>query len=72
MTQCEPQYANDDGWTDWVQPVPQGYLMQCCGCDLIHEVEFRVVKRVDGGTSEYTVDDNTVRAQFRMKRVEAK
>lgn len=71
MTQCEPQYANEDGWTDWVTPVPQGYLMQCCDCGLVHEAEFRVVRRVNGGTREYTIEDENVRVQFRMRRGDA-
>ena len=40
--ECESQEALEDGWCDWVCPKPQGYLMQCCDCGLIHEVESRV------------------------------
>jgi len=68
MTECEPQYANEDGWTDWVTPIPKGYLMQCCDCKLIHEVEFRVAQRINDGTEERTVEDDDVRAQFRLRR----
>jgi hypothetical protein len=66
--ECEPQHANEDGWTDWITPVTSGYLMQCCDCKLIHEVEFRVAHRVNGGADEYTVEDADFRAQFRMRR----
>ncbi len=33
---CEPQEEVEDGWCNWVCPKPQGYLMQCCDCELIH------------------------------------
>lgn len=41
--QCEtmdPQ--DDDGWSEWIHPLP-GYLMQCCDCGLIHEMEYAIV-----------------------------
>lgn len=38
---CQPEYANDDGWTDWIHPLP-GYRMQCCDCGLVHVLELRV------------------------------
>lgn len=31
-----------DGWCDWVHPVQTGYRMACCGCGLVHEVDYRV------------------------------
>jgi hypothetical protein len=41
--------AGEDGWSDWIHPLP-GYLLQCCDCDLIHDMEFAIVPRseVDG------------------------
>lgn len=47
------EYAGEDGWSRWVQPITKGYRMQCCDCGLVHLVDFRVV---------------AARAQFRMKR----
>jgi hypothetical protein len=47
--------AGPDGWSDWVQPAMSGYLLKCCNCDLVHEVEFvalRVVKRRADGLVE--------------------
>lgn len=38
---------------EWVQPVRTGYKMACCDCGLVHELDFRVVKR---------------RVQFRVRR----
>jgi len=67
--QCEPQEALEDGWCDWVCPKPQGYLMQCCDCELIHEVDFRVVKYESRDSEVYEViDDPNLQAQMRMKR----
>lgn len=42
--QCKPVYANEDGWTDWQKPIMRSYLLQCCNCNLIHSVDFRVVR----------------------------
>ena len=42
--ECEPQEEVEDGWCNWVCPKPRGYLMQCCDCELIHAVDFRVVR----------------------------
>lgn len=41
-----PRYAkvttNDDGWSDWIQPVSTGYKMACCDCGLVHTMDFRI------------------------------
>ncbi len=67
--QCEPQPALEDGWSDWVCPKPIGYLMQCCDCELIHEVDFRVVKYESKDSEVYeVVNDPNLQAQMRMKR----
>jgi len=67
--QCAPQPALEDGWCDWVCPRPQGYLMQCCDCELIHEVDFRVVRYESEDSEVYeVVDDSNLQAQMRMKR----
>lgn len=38
----EVMEAGPDGWCDWVHPLP-GYLMQCCDCGLVHQMEFAIV-----------------------------
>lgn len=43
---CEPMIAGEDGWCEWIHPLP-GYLMQCCDCGLIHEMEFAIGETVD-------------------------
>ena len=67
--ECEPQFANDDGWCDWVCPKPIGYLMQCCDCGLIHEMELRVAKYQPRPCEVFeVVSDPDLEVQFRMKR----
>lgn len=41
---AEQMYADENGWSDWIHPM-RGYLMQCCGCDLVHEMEFAIEER---------------------------
>jgi hypothetical protein len=33
---------------EWVQPKRRGYLMKCCGCGLVHRINFRLVRRGNG------------------------
>ena len=67
--QCEPQEEVENGWCDWVCPKPQGYLMQCCDCELIHEVDFRVVQYEPKPSEVYeVVDDPNLQAQMRLRR----
>lgn len=35
---CDQKYAGE-----WEQPIRKGYLLQCCGCGLIHSMDFRIV-----------------------------
>lgn len=69
---CEPQYENEDGWCDWTCPTHKGYLMQCCDCGLIHNVEFKVLEvaeKKDDGTWDATeTDEGAFRVALRMKR----
>jgi hypothetical protein len=67
--ECEPQEEVEDGWCDWVCPKPMGYLMQCCDCELIHEVDFRVVRYESEDSEVYAVvDDPNLQAQMRLRR----
>lgn len=34
------QAVNGD-WSRWVQPVMRKYLMACCDCGLVHEMQFQ-------------------------------
>ncbi len=46
MTRIQTEFANEDGWTDWVHPLP-GYKLACCDCGLVHVMEFDI-ETVDG------------------------
>lgn len=35
---------NDDGWSDWIQPIRRGYKFRCCDCGLVHNMDFRMRK----------------------------
>ena len=43
----------------WEQPVMNGYLMKCCDCGLVHEVDFRIA---------YGKKEEANRVQLRMRR----
>lgn len=46
--QCEPMHpVDEDGWCEWIHPLP-GYLMQCCDCGLVHDMQFAIVPPSDG------------------------
>jgi hypothetical protein len=62
----------EDGWSEWVCPDPDGYLMKCCDCGLVHEAEFGVVRYKSETEREdcEPVDDPNLQAVFRMRRNE--
>lgn len=70
LTQCEPQPAvTEEGFCEWVCPKPTGYLMQCCDCGLVHEVEFRVAQYEPNRSEVFkVVEDPDLQAQLRMRR----
>lgn len=41
----EKMVEGDDGWSDWVHPLP-GYRMKCCDCGLVHDMEFAIAERL--------------------------
>lgn len=43
---------------EWVQPRRKSYLMKCCDCGLVHEMEFKLV----------TYGDNKHKIRFRAWR----
>lgn len=71
------------GFSRWVNPILNGYMMGCCDCGLVHEMEFRAFKRgkvrKDGSykltvlrPSEYGVRLRARRAEVYTKRERAK
>ena len=67
---CEPvSPIDDDGWSDWICPKPHGYLMQCCDCGLIHEVDSRVAQYEPRPSEKFVVvNDKNMQCQWRMRR----
>ena len=65
-------HGDDEGWSEWACPDPDGYLMKCCGCGLVHEAEFGVVRYKSETEREDCdkVDDPNLQAVFRMRRSE--
>lgn len=66
------EYANKNGWSDWILPIMRGYKLACCDCGLVHDMEFDAVvvqsklksKRLIKST---TLDKDLFRVQFRLK-----
>lgn len=64
--------VNKDGWSRWETPIMKGYLMHCCDCGLVHEVEFQAGVQKEGkrnGWFEMEEIPNG-RVSLRMRRIE--
>lgn len=60
----EKPQPDESGWTDWIQPVMDGYKLRCCDCDLVHRMDFRV----EGDRVQFRVlRDNRATAASRRK-----
>jgi hypothetical protein len=61
-----------DGWSEWVCPAPDSYLMKCCDCGLVHELQFRVAQYAAPRPSEEfdICADPQLQAQFRAQCAE--
>lgn len=61
-----PQYeaVTEDGWSEWIVPVLDGYQMSCCDCGLVHTIQF---KAADDGYPMFRVKRNN-RATGQMRR----
>lgn len=62
-----------DGWTAWTYPAA-GYLMGCCDCGLVHELQFRVSRQTGApnAAGQFEVEhlaDPALRPSFRVKRI---
>ncbi len=67
-----PMIEGDDGWCDWIAPIP-GYRFMCCDCGLVHEMEFRIVKQTGptdaaGTWPSRAPKEKGLRVAFRAKR----
>lgn len=66
MIECEPMHPDEEGWSEWIHPLP-GYLMQCCDCGLVHEAQFQIAVGNDNAAFNPGEDDEHV-VIFRMRR----
>lgn len=48
------------GWSEWIRPKQRGYLMGCCDCGLIHELDFVAIEGAPFKDGQ--------RAAFKVKR----
>lgn len=58
------------GWCDWIMPIPKGYHLKCCGCGLVHEVQFKAFAETNQKRNgAFTVVELPwpIRAMFRMR-----
>lgn len=69
-TQCEVMVEQEDGWSEWIHPLP-GYKLQCCDCGLVHDMEFAIgdrrVEDIGGPLNEGESDEGGV-VIFRARR----
>lgn len=61
--------AMEDGWCDWEYHSPLESSLLCCDCELIHEVDVRVVRYESLDSEVYeVVNDPNLEAQIRLRR----
>jgi hypothetical protein len=57
----------EDG--EWIQPVVEGYKLECCDCGVVHTLNFRIK---DGEIQFQAVRDNRATGQTRRFRTTPK
>jgi len=62
------------GFSRWVRPVMHKYLMACCDCGLVHEMQFKSIYHIksyaDGSWVGKPLPRNKFRVMFRARRAE--
>jgi hypothetical protein len=62
------------GFSRWLNPKMRGYLMACCDCGLVHEMEFRVFEKgktyKDGSYTVAPLPSTRYGVSFRARRAE--
>ncbi len=55
----------------WVRPIRNGYLMQCCDCGLVHKIDFKVVRNIGERhrLGNHGTDRRRYSVEFRASRV---
>lgn len=44
MPRFKKHAEQEDGWSEWINPVKRKYKMACCDCGLVHNMDFRIVE----------------------------
>lgn len=57
-----------NGWTRWVPPKMKGYLLKCCDCGLVHEMDFKVVLSSRYKGERIATEVQGFQVLFRVKR----
>jgi hypothetical protein len=64
--------VNTRGYSRWVNPAMGGYMMACCDCGLVHEMQFRVIEkgktRKDGSYRYRPLRKPDLAVSFRARR----
>ena len=71
MSKRKTLVEGENGWSEWIAPVMDGFDMECCDCGLVHTIEFAVlyVTSQDGNIWTYTeLNSQQYRVMFRAKR----
>lgn len=61
--------VDKNGWSAWEKPVPEGYRLACCGCGLVHNVNFRV--RNKQSELQFQINRRATSAMRRGKKYKA-
>jgi Fe-S-cluster containining protein len=69
MSAFKKMVAGRRGWTEWVRPA-DGYRMKCCGCGLVHEMQFKTFVETKQKRGAYEIVELAwpFRAMFRARR----
>ena len=63
------------GFSRWVRPVMHKYMMACCDCGLVHEMQFKAIYHVksyaDGAWIGKPLPRSKFCVMFRARRAEA-
>lgn len=62
----EIMLPDEEGWSDWLHPLP-GFIMKCCDCGLLHELQFAIGGRTGSGEMNEGETKNRV-ILFRARR----
>ena len=67
-----PEHETASGYSRWIRPIMRSYMMSCCDCGLVHEMQFKAVKVVKRGKAGYwsglLLPNRDYRVMFRARR----